>query len=100
MSCSECEVDGVRLLGMGFHDIEGLALSHLWVPLLRASHILFLFLFLKHIFPSPLFAIYFACVMKLKTIRGTKKEMHIPHTLYLGKNYLLISYLFYRSLIF
>jgi hypothetical protein len=51
--CSECEVDGVRLLGMGFHDIQGLVLSHLWVPLLRASHILFLFLFLKHIFSKP-----------------------------------------------
>jgi hypothetical protein len=82
--CSECEVDGVRLLGMGFHDIQGLVLSHLWVPLLRVGHILFLFLFLKHIFPSPLLAIYFACVSKLKTIRGTKKEMHSPHMLYLG----------------
>jgi hypothetical protein len=60
--CNECEVDGVRLLGMGFHDIQGLILSHLWVPLLRVGHILFLFLFLKHIFPSPLLAIYFACV--------------------------------------
>jgi hypothetical protein len=54
-SCSECEVDGVRLLGMGFHDIQGLVLSHLWVPLLRASHIPFLFLLLRHIFPSHLF---------------------------------------------
>jgi hypothetical protein len=77
-SCVSMRWSGVRLLGMGFHDIQGLILSHLWVPLLRDSHILFLFLFLKHIFPSPLLAIYFACVSKLKTIRGTKKEMHSP----------------------
>ena len=38
-SCSECEVDGVRLLGMGFRDIQRLVLSHLWVPLLRARHV-------------------------------------------------------------
>jgi hypothetical protein len=44
-SCSECEVDGVRLPGMGFHDIQGLILSHLWVPLLRAGHILSSFCF-------------------------------------------------------
>jgi hypothetical protein len=79
-------VDGVILLGVGFHDIQGLVLSHLWVLLLRASHILFLFLFLKNIFPSPLLAIYFECVIKLKKIRGTKKEMHSPHTLYLGSH--------------
>jgi hypothetical protein len=85
-SCSECEVDGVRLPGMGFHDIQGFVLSHLWELLLRASHIVFLFLFLKHIFLSPLLVIYFAYVTKLKTIRGTKKEMHSPHTLYLGSH--------------
>jgi hypothetical protein len=77
-------MDGVTLIGMGFHGIQGLVLSHLWVPLLRDSHILFLFLFLKNIFPSPLLAIHFACVSKLKIVRVTKKEMHIPHTLYLS----------------
>jgi hypothetical protein len=69
---------------MEFYDIQGLVLSHLWVPLLRASHVLFLFFFLKHIFPIPLLAIYFACVSKLKTLRGTKNEMHSSHMLYLG----------------
>jgi hypothetical protein len=54
-SCGECEVDGVRLLGMGFHDIQGLVLSHLWAPLLRASHILFLFLFFKAHFSKPFY---------------------------------------------
>jgi hypothetical protein len=83
-SCSECQVDGVRVIGIGLHDIQGFILSHLWMPLLRDSHILFLFLFLKNIFPSHLLAIYFACVINLKTIRGTKKEIHSPHMLYLG----------------
>jgi hypothetical protein len=59
-SCSEH--DGVRIIGMGFHDIQGLILSHLWVPLLRASHIFFLFLFLRHIFPSPFISdLFFLC---------------------------------------
>jgi hypothetical protein len=52
-SCSECEVNGVRLLGMGFHDIQGLVLSHLWVPLLRASHVPFsLFVFKAYFFQT------------------------------------------------
>jgi hypothetical protein len=84
MLCIECEMDGIILLGMGFHGIHGLILSDLWVSLLMDSHILFLFLFLKHIFPSPLLSIHFACVSNLNIVRGTKNEMHIPHILYLG----------------
>jgi hypothetical protein len=45
MPCSEYEVYGVTILGMGFHDIQGIILSHLWVPLLRAGQISFLLLF-------------------------------------------------------
>jgi hypothetical protein len=76
-------VDGVKLLGMGFHDIQGLVLSHLWVPLLRASDILFLFMFLEQIFSKP-FIIHIVGDPKLKKIRGTKMEIHSPHIIYLG----------------
>jgi hypothetical protein len=69
-SCSESEVDGVKLLGMGFHDIQGLILSHLWVPLLRASHILFLFLFLRHIFPSPFISDLFCMCHQVEDNKG------------------------------
>jgi hypothetical protein len=31
--CCDCEVDRVRLICMGFHDIQGFVLSHLWVRL-------------------------------------------------------------------
>jgi hypothetical protein len=48
-----CEVDGFRLLGMGFHDIQGTVLSHLWTPFLSDSHIPFLFLFLRNNFSKP-----------------------------------------------
>jgi hypothetical protein len=74
---------GLDHLGMGFHDIQGLILSHLWASLLRDSHISFHFFILRHIFPNPLLAIYFACVTKLKTIRGTKRKCiaHIRSTL-------------------
>jgi hypothetical protein len=77
---------GVRLLGMGFHDIHRLILSHLWAPLLRASHIPFpLFVFEEYFFQSLYYlSIYFACVTKLKSIRGTKKEIYRPKMLYLG----------------
>jgi len=34
-SCSGYEVDGVRLLGMRLHNMQGFILSHLWVSLQR-----------------------------------------------------------------
>ena len=46
---------GVSLLGMGFLDIQGLILSHLWTPLLRVHLLLSYQLFACHLFPNPFF---------------------------------------------
>ena len=69
MPCSECEADGVRILGMMFHEIQGLVLSHLWAPFLRASHILFLF-FLRNIFPSPFISDLFCICHQVEDNKG------------------------------
>jgi hypothetical protein len=32
-SCGEDYMNGGKTLGHGFHDIQGIVVSHLWVPL-------------------------------------------------------------------